>query len=266
MMLGPRKSRPHAFTLVELLVVISIIGLLIGLILPSLGRARSLSRLSACSSNLRQVAIAVQQYAMDNQHQIPVGPDLPMAYNPARNWNEWASNQLWVGSGPFANGLGLLIDSTLTDPLVLFCPGDDSAAEVMEELSKARHRGDRDAYGSYLYRQYQQTSRGSFDDLGANELGLPANALALDVNSLGYEKRTNHNSLKVNIVYRDSHVQTASNAQHVFSLRQEDFFGFPNSTERRLDQILINADYAENGNPEEAPILPAPFCEPDEGT
>jgi prepilin-type N-terminal cleavage/methylation domain-containing protein len=62
-----RVSRTDdAFTLVELLVVISIIGLLMGILLPSLTRARQLSKKVVCLSNMRQMGIALQSYVIDN--------------------------------------------------------------------------------------------------------------------------------------------------------------------------------------------------------
>ena len=53
---------PRAFTLVELLVVIAIIGILIGLLLPAIQSARESARRSQCSSNLRQIGLAIEQY------------------------------------------------------------------------------------------------------------------------------------------------------------------------------------------------------------
>ncbi len=57
----------RGFTLIELLVVISIIALLIALLLPALGAARKASRATACSSNLRQIGMALQFHAEDNK-------------------------------------------------------------------------------------------------------------------------------------------------------------------------------------------------------
>ncbi|MEO0964589.1 MAG: type II secretion system protein [Planctomycetota bacterium] len=61
----------RAFTLVELLVVISIIALLIGILMPILGNARSTSENAVCLSNLRQLFIATQLYANDNDDYLP---------------------------------------------------------------------------------------------------------------------------------------------------------------------------------------------------
>lgn len=66
----PRHYR--AFTLIELLTVIAIIGVLAGLLLPTLGRARAKARQSACVSNLHQLGLAVNLYADDYRHHLPV--------------------------------------------------------------------------------------------------------------------------------------------------------------------------------------------------
>jgi len=75
------KRRAHfssgpAFTLVELLVVLAIIGVLAALLLPTLGRAKETARATVCLSNLHQVGIALQLYVSENNNKLPVMRDV----------------------------------------------------------------------------------------------------------------------------------------------------------------------------------------------
>ncbi len=65
-------QRPSAFTVTELLVVTAIIGLLIALLLPAIVRARDLALQIVCTSNLRQVGVALQEYSNEFGGQYPL--------------------------------------------------------------------------------------------------------------------------------------------------------------------------------------------------
>ena len=59
------EQQTKGFTIIELLVVVSIIAILIGLLLPAIGKAREQARLTISQSNLRQMSIAHVAYAVE---------------------------------------------------------------------------------------------------------------------------------------------------------------------------------------------------------
>jgi prepilin-type N-terminal cleavage/methylation domain-containing protein len=61
------KTRPRAFTIIELLVVVSIIGILMGILLPAISKAREQAKLTTSQSNLRQFGTGMFAYAASNK-------------------------------------------------------------------------------------------------------------------------------------------------------------------------------------------------------
>jgi len=67
----------RGFTLIELLVVIAIIAILAAILFPVFAQAREKARQTSCTSNLKQVGMAIQMYAQDADEMLPLA-----AYNP----------------------------------------------------------------------------------------------------------------------------------------------------------------------------------------
>ena len=87
-----RYGGPRGFTLIELLVVMVIIGLLVGMLLPAVQNIRESARVTSCSSNLRQVTLAVANYEARTGHYPPsfkaTAPDA------SGNVNGWSAQAL----------------------------------------------------------------------------------------------------------------------------------------------------------------------------
>jgi prepilin-type N-terminal cleavage/methylation domain-containing protein len=65
------RNAPRAFTLVELLVVLAVIGILVGVLLPALAGARHSAQAIASASNLRQIGVGLRQYLNEFEERLP---------------------------------------------------------------------------------------------------------------------------------------------------------------------------------------------------
>ncbi len=105
------ESLPTGFTLVELLVVIGIIALLIGILLPALGKARQAATTVKCSANLHAIGQGLAIYTNTNNAWIPGSPfttsNFLFADGNPRNLSEWSSSGPTAKS-PFAPMPGIM--------------------------------------------------------------------------------------------------------------------------------------------------------------
>ncbi|MFO0976138.1 MAG: DUF1559 domain-containing protein [Planctomycetaceae bacterium] len=129
-------KRRHAFTVIELLVTITVVGILVGLLLPAIQSARETSRRTQCTNNLRQLGIASLTFESTHGH-FPPSTDLTdgKLENWVLNLMPYLECQGFVQSvdqivGDFRTGLGdrrwHLIERKLLElsPPRFHCPSD----------------------------------------------------------------------------------------------------------------------------------------------
>lgn len=79
---------PRAFTLVELLAVIAVVGMLAGLLVPVVGAVREKARSTQCMSNMRQVGAASLLYLADQKGHLPSSGHDRNPDGTSRSWRE----------------------------------------------------------------------------------------------------------------------------------------------------------------------------------
>jgi prepilin-type N-terminal cleavage/methylation domain-containing protein len=120
MLYGIKKSNRCGFTMIELLVVITIIAMMISLLLPALSRARGLAQRVQCATNLRSIGQSIMIYAANNQNQYPCNSTL------AKTGFEMPFRSMINGTQqngqPAPAGLGLLYTTQMmTNPTMFYC-------------------------------------------------------------------------------------------------------------------------------------------------
>lgn len=89
--MATQRNVVRGFTLVELLVVISIISILMSILMPALSRAREQGQRVHCISNLKSLAMAWNLYAQDNDGRT---------CSPHTLWNDSQRDNYWIAHGP----------------------------------------------------------------------------------------------------------------------------------------------------------------------
>ncbi len=135
----PRGVARRAFTILELLVVISIVAILTAIFMPALARVREAGERIECASNMRQIACALIDYTDEHRDRLPA-----LDYTSHQSLIPRFSEAMALSddTGRKADGLGRLIlgmnGGYLSDPRVLYCPchrGEHPFSRYEEQLT-----------------------------------------------------------------------------------------------------------------------------------
>ena len=94
------RPRVHGFALIELLVVVAVIAVLIGVLLPALGQARTAARAAECGNNARQLSLANEMYAQEfDGHCVPGAKGMSTSNRHRWHGARAQRNQKWLRPG-----------------------------------------------------------------------------------------------------------------------------------------------------------------------
>lgn len=153
-------SRPGGFTLIDVLVTLAVVVLLIGIMLPGLGKVQEISRQLVCRSNLRQVGLGLALYADSSKDQLPnsVFSDISrqkeneVEYSPEDMMTLRLAKGLARRTKTSWDGLGLLYKTEMLPAQEIFyCPSHHGSF-AFKDIAGAWQKPAGEIVGNYHYR------------------------------------------------------------------------------------------------------------------
>ena len=221
-----KVSGQNAFTLVEILVVLSVIALLAAILFPAFSSSREKSRISSCLSNVRQIGVAILAYRQDFDERFPVATD-----NNDHGVYLWESGEPKIREALSESPpLGSALSAYIKDNQIWRCPSDVGGKKILnrnaDNYDTIVYNSSNEFYSmfgtSYVYRVelgFVETSEDAKAvDFGEKSLSISDIVMLADGSNWHMASRPNAVSTYLfgadeitgyrNMLYADGHVKT----------------------------------------------------------
>ena len=186
------------FTLIELMVVVAIIGILVSMLLPALGKVRGAARTTDCVSEMKQIGIAVEMYMDDNDQVV--------------NQAHWSQSKFWDD-----RTVQLSASQDASSPFHFQVP---LAGYYMQNNLNAfqcsmTNEEDQDSFkGDHTFNTLIQKPAGDYPDFKVSDVNSPNELLYVTDTNSGWLNENSeriqvrHEGGKLNHLWADGHVTT----------------------------------------------------------